>query len=81
MAKGFLQTGEEAEALFLRRHPGVLLGFSSEPSTHSTPRAALQVGTLKLPEKADTALGPHVRKWAGRAHGCSASAATEASTF
>lgn len=62
MAKGFLQTGEEVEALFLGRHPGVLLGFSSEPSTPSTPQAALWVGTLKLPGKADTALGPHIRK-------------------
>ena len=50
------------EALFLGRHPGVLLGFSSEPSTPSTPQAALWVGTLKLPGKADTALGPRIRK-------------------
>lgn len=50
------------EALFLGRHPGVLLCFSSKPSIPSTPRTALWVGTLKLPGKADTALGPRIRK-------------------
>lgn len=62
----------------MRRPPGVLLGFSSESSIPSTPRAGLWVRTLKLPEKAEAALrGPQVRKWAGRAHRGSVSAATE----